>query len=197
MLQYNHMSEPMGSIIDWQFVLMKDRSDIHNQSLLLLYTSISVYQWRLNLKAHKKERIAERNTIALYSQKNDKFVVNQKRTPPELQRELDSEIRPWLDLPPEILMSKFVSRLSTFDRIRFCAVCKNWERQLPPPLHEDDNVEKLPWLLDCHWNDDGFLLDDPMVLVCELFDPSHHKQPYYHKKSYSVDQVIGQDIRCL
>ncbi|KAG5549260.1 hypothetical protein RHGRI_014573 [Rhododendron griersonianum] len=42
---------------------------------------------------------------------------------------------------------------------------------------------------DYHWHDDGFLLDDPMVSVCKLFDPSHHKQPY------SVDQAIGQDIR--
>ncbi|KAG5551560.1 hypothetical protein RHGRI_009833 [Rhododendron griersonianum] len=142
-----------------------------------------------SLKARKKECIAKRNAITLYSQKkNDKFVVSQQRTPPELQRELNSEIRPWPDLPTEILASEVVSRLSSFDRIRFRAVCKNWGRLLPPPLHED-NVDKLPWLLEYHWNDDGLLLDEPMMLVCKLFDPSHHKQPY------SVDQVIGQDIR--
>ncbi|KAF7116812.1 hypothetical protein RHSIM_RhsimUnG0013000 [Rhododendron simsii] len=80
--------------------------------------------------------------------------------------------------------NEFTSRVSWFP--------KNWGRLLPPPpipIHEDDNVEKLPWLLNYHWNDDGFLLDEPMVLVCKLFDPSHHKQPY------SVDQVIGQDNR--
>ncbi|XP_058210422.1 uncharacterized protein LOC131322884 [Rhododendron vialii] len=165
----------------------KESSSVHQ------YICVSM---AISLKARKKERIAERNAITLYSQKkNDKFVVSHQRTTPELRCKLDSEIQPWPDLPPEILASEVVSRLSSFDRIRFRAVCKNWERLLPRPPHEDDNVKKLPWLLDCHWNDDGFLLDDPMVLVCELFDPSHHKQPYYHKKPYSVDQVIGQDIR--
>ncbi|KAI8558058.1 hypothetical protein RHMOL_Rhmol04G0059000 [Rhododendron molle] len=145
------------------------------------------------LKARKKERIAKRNAITLYSQKkNDKFVVSHHRTLPELKRNLDSEIRPWSDLPPEILASEVIPRLSSFDQIHFRSVCKNWGRLLPPPpipIHEDDNVEKLPWLLNYHWNDDAFLLDEPMVLVCKLFDPSHHKLPY------SVDQVIGQDNR--
>ncbi|KAI8558601.1 hypothetical protein RHMOL_Rhmol04G0108300 [Rhododendron molle] len=34
---------------------------------------------------------------------------------------------------------------------------------------------------------DGYRLDDPLLLVCKLFDSSH-------RKPYSVDQVIGQDI---
>ncbi|KAG5551896.1 hypothetical protein RHGRI_010118 [Rhododendron griersonianum] len=120
--------------------------------------------------ASRKERIAKRNARILYSQKkNDKFVVSRERIPAELEkRKLEGQIRPWSYLPSDILVPEVISRFSSFDEIRLRAVCRNWGKLLPP-IHGVENrtrpiSDDLPWLLDYHWNDDGYRLDDPLVL---------------------------------
>lgn len=61
-----------------------------------------------------------------------------------------SPLRPWSNLPDEILVMLFKRLLHICDRIRFRAVCKGW--RLPVRLIQGlFPIPKLPWTMEYMW----------------------------------------------
>ena len=91
-----------------------------------------------------------------------------------------TEIRPWSDLPEDVLVL-VIKRLLICDRIRFRAVCKGW--RLPVDIIQGlfFPVPKLPWTMEYIWRK---TTDSNRTLsICKLLEPDLHRRP----RSYIVE----------
>ena len=87
------------------------------------------------------------------------------------------ETRPWSDLPqdlslPQDLIVSIMERLFVADRVRLCAVCKDWHLQ---PNREIKAIDKLPWTMEYKWWNPKSI---SFWSVCKLYEPLHHNRRF-------------------
>ncbi|KAK3014565.1 hypothetical protein RJ639_010179 [Escallonia herrerae] len=93
---------------------------------------------------------------------------------PDLMVESEEEFRPWSNLPDDILR-QLIEKLYPVDRVRFCAVCRNWQI----PIKGIQSVDKFPWLMTYL----QFILYDEHTFEYTLADPIYHKSYTVREKS--------------
>ncbi|RVW53250.1 F-box/kelch-repeat protein [Vitis vinifera] len=94
-----------------------------------------------------------------------------------------SLLRPWSNLPDEILVMLFKRLLHICDRIRFRAVCKGW--RLPVRLIQGlFPIPKLPWTMEYMWKKTTD--SNRTSSICKLREPDLH-QGSSASRSYIVE----------
>ncbi|KAK3031594.1 hypothetical protein RJ639_035600 [Escallonia herrerae] len=93
---------------------------------------------------------------------------------PDLMVESEEEFRPWSNLPDDILR-QLIEKLYPVDRVRFCAVCRNWR----VPIKGIQSVDKFPWLMTYL----QFILYDEHTFEYTLADPVYRKSYTVREKS--------------
>ena len=94
-----------------------------------------------------------------------------------------TEVRPWSNLPEEIL-ALVIKCLLICDRIRFRAVCKGW--RLPVDLIQGlFPIPKLPWTMEYMWKKTSY--PDRTLSICKLCEPDLHRSSGSGPRSYIVE----------